>query len=142
MSKLLLGMMVFVILNLFEMQATDHGSSSFHPFSASIPLSHFSNLILKLKYYILYQRSYRHIPLVEQITKLPDLVLCLLSELLTISFVEHLQVAGEATRVSPNFHAPNSREQQMVPQRDSLFERALKTIHMFTHCHLTNVGVF
>ena len=44
MSKLLLGMMVFVILNLFEMHATDHGSSSFHPFSASIPLSHFSKL--------------------------------------------------------------------------------------------------
>ena len=44
MSKLLLGMMVLVILNLFEMQATDHGSSSYHPFSASIPLSHFSKL--------------------------------------------------------------------------------------------------
>ena len=44
MSKLLLGMMVFVILNLFEMHATKHGSSSFYPFSASIPLSHFSEL--------------------------------------------------------------------------------------------------
>ena len=46
----------------------------------------------------------------EQITKLLNLVLCLLYELLMISFVKHLQVAGEATRVSPNFHAPNSRE--------------------------------
>jgi len=44
MSKLLLGMMVFVILKPFEMQATDLGSSSFHSFSASIPLSHFSKL--------------------------------------------------------------------------------------------------
>ena len=44
MSKLLLGMMVFVILNLFEMHATKHGSSSFYPFSASIPLSYFSEL--------------------------------------------------------------------------------------------------
>ena len=64
-----------------------------------------------LNNYMLYLRSYRHIPLVKQISKLPDLVLCLLYELLTISFVEHIQVAGEATRVSHNFHAPNSRVQ-------------------------------
>ena len=44
MSKLLLGIMVFVILNLFEMQATDLGSSFFHPFSAPITLSQFSKL--------------------------------------------------------------------------------------------------
>ena len=44
MSKLLLGIMVFVILNLFEMQANDLGSSFFHPFSAPISLSHFSKL--------------------------------------------------------------------------------------------------
>ena len=40
---------------------------------------------------------------------------CSLLALLTphnlFSFVEHLQVAREATRVSPNFHVPNSREQ-------------------------------
>ena len=63
------------------------------------------------KNYMLYYGLYRHIPLVEQITKLPDLVLCLLYELLMISFVEYLQVAGEVTRVSPNFHSPNSRKQ-------------------------------
>jgi len=33
MSKLLLGMMMFVILNPFEIRATDIGSSSFYPSS-------------------------------------------------------------------------------------------------------------
>ena len=40
MSKPLLGMMVFVILNPFEIRATDIGPSSFYP-SLPISLSHF-----------------------------------------------------------------------------------------------------
>ena len=44
MSKLLLGIMGFVILNLFEMQATNLALPFFHPFSTPLSLSHFSKL--------------------------------------------------------------------------------------------------
>ena len=44
MSKLLLGMMVFVILNPFEIRASDIGSSCFYPSSLPIPLSYFLKL--------------------------------------------------------------------------------------------------
>ena len=44
MSKLLLGMMVFVILNPFEIRATDIGSSSFYHLHFQYPLSHFLKL--------------------------------------------------------------------------------------------------